>query len=263
MNKLMPIEFKTQRIITTKVLAEEFAASEKNINDNFSNNHTRFIEGKHYFKLEGQALKDFKNSLPDNIGEPLKFAPKLILWTEKGAARHAKILDTDEAWEVYEELEETYFRVKENKPTCIEDVLISQLQEMKALRGEFQNIKIESEKQKEEIEGIKDVITLEPNQWRKDTASLINKIATKLGGFEHIKSIREEAYKLLDSSYGVSLKSRLLNKQKKMALEGVPKYKIDKVNCLDVIADDKKLINGYISIIGKLAIKHGVKRETV
>ncbi|WP_415468557.1 hypothetical protein [Clostridium saccharoperbutylacetonicum] len=24
---------------------------------------------------------EFKNSLPDIIGEPLKFAPKLILWT--------------------------------------------------------------------------------------------------------------------------------------------------------------------------------------
>lgn len=47
--------------------------------------------------------------------EPFKFAPKLILWTDKGAARHAKILDTDEAWEVYEELEDTYFKVKENK----------------------------------------------------------------------------------------------------------------------------------------------------
>jgi len=260
MNKLIPVEFKTQRIITTKVLAEEFGTEERRITENFKRNEERFTEGKHYILLQGELLREFKSENAESVSANVN---KLYLWTEKGAARHAKILDTDEAWEVYEELEETYFRVKENKPTCIEDVLISQLQEMKALRGEFQSIKIESEKQKEELEGIKDVITLEPNQWRKDTASLINKIATKLGGFEHIKSIREEAYKLLDSSYGVSLKSRLLNKQKKMALEGVPKYKIDKVNCLDVIADDKKLINGYISIIGKLAIKNGVKREAV
>lgn len=113
-DKLIPVEYKNQRILTTKILAEEFGASEKNINDNFSNNHTRFIENKHYFKLEGQALKEFKNSLPDYIGEPLKFAPKLILWTDRGVARHAKILDTDEAWNVYEELEDTYFKIKEN-----------------------------------------------------------------------------------------------------------------------------------------------------
>lgn len=112
MNKLRPIEFKNQRIMTTKVLAEEFGTEEKNIQMNFSNNQSRFKEGKHFIELKGQALKDFKNSLPNEIGEPLKFAPKLILWTDRGAARHAKILDTDEAWEIYEELEENYFNPK-------------------------------------------------------------------------------------------------------------------------------------------------------
>ena len=37
----------------------------------------------------------------------------LTLWTEKGAARHAKILDTDQAWDIFEQLEEVYFAVKE------------------------------------------------------------------------------------------------------------------------------------------------------
>lgn len=261
MNKLMPVEFKNQRIMTTKVLAEEFGTEDKIISNNFNRNIDRFVEGKHYYKLEGAELKEFKGYHQND--ESLKYVSVLYLWTEKGAARHAKILDTDEAWEVFEELEETYFRIKENKPTCIEDILISQLQEMKLLKGDVQAIKLESAKQKEELEGIREAIVLNPNQWRKDTSDLINKIANKLGGFEHIKPVREEAYKILDNTYGVSLRTRLLNKQKKMALEGVPKYKIDKVNYLDVIADDKKLINGYISIIGKLAIKHGVKKEAI
>lgn len=75
MSKLIPLEFKNQRIMTTKVLAEQFGATEKNINDNFSNNKERFKEGKHFIRLEGQELKNFKNSLPDYIGEPLKYAP--------------------------------------------------------------------------------------------------------------------------------------------------------------------------------------------
>ncbi|MCJ8793617.1 ORF6N domain-containing protein, partial [Acinetobacter baumannii] len=37
----------------------------------------------------------------------------LILWTERGAARHAKMLDTDQAWEVFEQLEDCYFVRKE------------------------------------------------------------------------------------------------------------------------------------------------------
>lgn len=269
MNKLVPLEFKNQRIITTKILAEEFGTEEKNIQMNFSNNHTRFIEDKHYFKLEGQQLKEFKNSLPNDIGSPLKFASSLILWTDRGAARHAKILDTDEAWEVYEELEENYFNSKGVQAVDTSE-LSPELQMFKQIfdtvakqQLENKQIKAEIKETKEEIQGIRDVITMDSNQWRKDTATLINKIANKLGGFDHIKPIRDEAYKLLDNAYGVCLKTRLLNKQKKMALEGVPKYKIDKVNYLDVIADDKKLVNGYINIIAKLAIKYGVKKEVV
>ncbi|EID3015364.1 hypothetical protein LB105_005370, partial [Salmonella enterica] len=37
----------------------------------------------------------------------------LILWTERGAARHAKMLETDQAWEVFEKLEDCYFSQKQ------------------------------------------------------------------------------------------------------------------------------------------------------
>lgn len=123
---------------------------------------------------------------------------------------------------------------------------------------EQKKLKAAVEETKEEIKGIREAVTLEPNQWRKDTATLINKIAIKLGGFEHIKLIRDEAYSLLNSTYGVDIKRRLLNKKKNMALEGCSKSKIDKVNYLDVIAEDKKLINGYINIVGRLAVKYGI-----
>lgn len=115
MNNITIMEFNNQRIMTTKVLAEGYNTKEDNINKNFQRNSSRFIEGKHYYQLTGESLKEFKNSLPTESLEPIKFAPVLYLWTEKGAARHAKILETDEAWEVYEQLEETYFRVRENK----------------------------------------------------------------------------------------------------------------------------------------------------
>lgn len=147
MENLIPMEWNNQRIMTTKTLAECYGASEKNINDNFSNNKERFKEGKHYIKLEGKSLKEFKNSLPDEIGEPLKFAPKLMLWTERGALRHAKILDTDEAWEVYEELEETYFKARNmaNAPSyMIEDPI------KRAERW------IEEQKEKQKVEAERD-----------------------------------------------------------------------------------------------------------
>ncbi|MGL4108359.1 antA/AntB antirepressor family protein [Clostridium sp. LP20] len=123
---------------------------------------------------------------------------------------------------------------------------------------EQKKIKASIEETKEEIQGIRDAITLNPNQWRKDTATLINKIANKIGGFEYIRNVREESYKILNETYAVDVNRRLQNKKKNMALEGASKSKINNINPLDVIAEDKKLINGYINIVTKLAIKHGV-----
>lgn len=265
MKELVPINFNNQRIMTTKVLAEQFGTEEKNIQMNFSNNQGRFKEGKHYIELKGQALKDFKNSLPNEIGEPLKFAPKLILWTDRGAARHAKILDTDEAWEVYEDLEENYFNPKEKGQALNTSELSPELQMFnqmfKALANQElanKEMKADIEDNKKQLQGIRDIVALTPNAWRKDTASLISKIAMKLGGFEHIKDVREESYKILNETYKVDIKRRLINKRKNMALEGCSKSKINKLTYLDVIAEDEKLINGYINIIGKMAIKYGV-----
>lgn len=111
MQNLIPIEYNNQRIMTTKVLAEQFGTEENNIKVNFQRNSARFEEGKHYYKLDGKSLVDFKNRVTDSnlVG---KNANSLILWTDRGAARHAKILETDEAWQVYEKLEDTYFHVR-------------------------------------------------------------------------------------------------------------------------------------------------------
>ncbi|MDY4949001.1 MAG: ORF6N domain-containing protein [Clostridium cadaveris] len=264
MKELIPLEFKNQRIMTTKVLSEQFGTEDKIIHQNFKRNEDRFIEGKHYYKLEGEELKEFKANL--HLEGNLKFIPVLYLWTERGAARHAKILDTDEAWEVYEKLEETYFRVQEqSKPTCIEDLIIMQAQSLKDMREQVNQAnyhaleaKAEAEKSREEIQAMRDAITLDSNGWRKETTAIINKIATKLGGFSEVNLLKREIYKLLDTRLGVDVNRRLLEKKKRMALEGVCKSKIDKVNVLDVIAEDKKLIDGYVNIIRQYALKHNV-----
>ena len=106
---LVPVEWSSQRVLTTAQLAEHYECEVRHISENFKNNESRFKEGKHYFRLDGEALKTFKR-YSDDIGLPInKFSPTLYLWTERGAARHAKMLSTDRAWEVFEELEDFYF----------------------------------------------------------------------------------------------------------------------------------------------------------
>ncbi|MCC8375904.1 hypothetical protein CKY10_01360 [Photorhabdus sp. HUG-39] len=103
-------------VITTELLAELYGTEINNIQQNFKRNNDRFTQGKHYFKVEGSDLKELKNRLTGSQSVA-KRARSLMLWTERGAARHAKMLDTDKAWDVFEALEDCYFSQKDTIAT--------------------------------------------------------------------------------------------------------------------------------------------------
>ncbi|MDH0032008.1 MULTISPECIES: ORF6N domain-containing protein [unclassified Acinetobacter] len=105
------INFKSVPVITTAMLADFYGTDINNIQQNYTRNKGRFIEGKHFFKIVGQELKSFVTDLKSVAN--FSKVRSLILWTERGAARHAKMLDTDQAWEVFEQLEDCYFVRKE------------------------------------------------------------------------------------------------------------------------------------------------------
>lgn len=259
MSNLIPMEFNNQRIMTTKDLAEQFGTEDVRIQQNFLRNKERFKEGKHYYRLQGELLKEFKaNYLNDSN---LKFISDLILWTEKGAARHAKILDTDQAWEVYEALEETYFRVKEQNVAL--NQLSPELQLFNSLFKALANTELEQKRleqeiavTREEVAAVREVIEIVPsNSWRNETNGLIKKICFKTNDY---KTPKEEIYKALSQRASCDLKRRLENMRARLVLNGGSKSKADNLNYLDVIAEDKKLIEIYTSIVKEMAIKHKI-----
>ncbi|WP_304341122.1 ORF6N domain-containing protein [Metaclostridioides mangenotii] len=255
MNNLIPIKFKKQNVITTELLAEVYGTDTKNISNNFNNNKDKFEEGKHYYFLEGEELKEFKGNHMkyDN----LKFAPKLYLWTERGANRHCKILDTDKAWEQFDNLEETYFKVKENVSLNTQG-LSPQLQALISIELKQKQMEKDIADTKQDIKGIKDVVALSSINWRPDSTRLINAMASKLGDYGHIEALRNESYEQLEQRMACKLGVRLTYKRQRLADNGVCKSKRDKLNNLDVIADDKHLIEGYVAIVKEMAIKYGV-----
>ena len=133
----VPVEWNNERVLTTAQLAEYFECTPDRIYANFRNNRERFVEGVHFAKLAGENLTEFKkhvdsvydqvadsellelNSPQDRLNNLKKIqvvnkgARGLYVWTERGCARHAKILNTKVAWEVHEKLEDLYFRVKD------------------------------------------------------------------------------------------------------------------------------------------------------
>ncbi|ELN2576908.1 ORF6N domain-containing protein [Enterobacter kobei] len=102
------IEWCGVRVVTTDTLAKGYGVPENTIHKNLSNNRDRFVEDVHIFTLKGVALKAFRNHLND-IHSVNKHTSSLTLWTERGAARMSKIIDSDQAWAFFEKMEDSYF----------------------------------------------------------------------------------------------------------------------------------------------------------
>ena len=120
MNEIIKIEHNNERVLTTEQLAQAYECDGKQIKQNFNNNADRFVEGQHYFKLEGEALRKLR---VENID--LQISPmtrSLYLWTRRGASRHSKMLGTDKAWEMFDALEENYFNPRPKELTPAEQM---------------------------------------------------------------------------------------------------------------------------------------------
>lgn len=110
---LSPITHNQIPVITTELLAQLYCTEINNIKVNYTRNSERFVEGKHFFKVVGDELKNLRVTLSNSQTPVSPKTRSLILWTERGAARHAKMLETDQAWDVFERLEDCYFRQKD------------------------------------------------------------------------------------------------------------------------------------------------------
>ena len=145
MNELMVLEHNSIRVMTTEQLAEAYGCAPKQIQQNFNNNRVRFIAGKHFFVLEGQDLQTFRLQV-ENI--ELQISPKtrhLYLWTERGAARHSKMLGTERAWDVFDELEESYFNPMRNMTPeefllCSAQRMVEQAKAIKAANARIDKV---------------------------------------------------------------------------------------------------------------------------
>ena len=105
-----PIIHNQTPVITTELLAQFYGTEPVRIRQNHSRNEGRFVEGKHYFLVDGDKLRELKHRVSQSYSVKIaRNVRSLILWTERGAARHAKMLETDQAWEVFERLEDCYF----------------------------------------------------------------------------------------------------------------------------------------------------------
>lgn len=250
-----------KKCISDKTIAEIHDMKVFHVRELINGNTRRFTKNVDLIDLKQrigevdtlELLRDM-----DYAKQSITQAEHIYILSERGYAKLTKIMDTDLAWEIHDKLIDDYFQLRDSKSESDLQGLSPQLQVMIKLELEQKRQAEKLEEVDRKVDSIKEVVALRPNAWRKDTGSIINKIAYSLGGAEHIRAIREESYKALEERMHVALNIRLANKKKTNALNGMCKSKLDKMNQLDVIADDPKLIEGYIAIIKEMAIRYAV-----
>lgn len=113
--ELQIVEYRGQRVVTTEQMAAGYGTTVDRIRQNFNRNKSRFAEEKHYFQIEGEELNDLRVSFSDaQISSKTR---SLTLWTERGAANHSKMLETDQAWNYFDDLTEFYFTRRDSITT--------------------------------------------------------------------------------------------------------------------------------------------------
>lgn len=245
-------EYEGKRVVTFKDIDMVHNRPEGTARKRFNDNKKHFIEGEDFYILDQPSeIRTLGITRPQG-GTP----QSVTLIFESGYLMLAKSLTDDLSWDVQRKLVNDYFTVKEVQSKFSD--LSPQLQLLI-------NIETQQKQQQKEIDNVNtrldnmvDVISLDKNSWRKDSQHLISKISTKIGGFECMKNVYQEVFQLVEERAGVALGTRLTNKRNRMAGEGVCKSKRDKLTKIDIIAEDKKLIEIYVAIVKEMAIKYGV-----
>jgi len=260
MNELTVVSINGQLVTDSREVAEMIGKQHSNLMRDIHGYKEVLDQNSNLNSADFFILSSYQND--NNQSYPC------YLLTKKGCDMVANKM-TGEKGVLFTAIYVTRFEEMENnireqqKPACIEDVLIQSLQEMKAVRQQLNEVNHrvlqvneKTEAVQNDLQSMRDVYTLSPDGWRSDTSKLINAIANRLGGFEHIRHVREESYKILDERAGARLGIRLTNMKKNVLVETGSKSKAEKVSKLDVIAADKRLVEVYCLIVKEMAIKY-------
>lgn len=262
-------EYHNIRVLITQQLAECYGTTTDTITKNFNRNKDRYIEGKHYIALEGENKNDFLNQGQFDRG--LKNAKTLYLWTEKGAFLHAKSLNTDEAWDVYDRLVESYFSVRQK--VIDRSQLSPQMQMLYAMMDEQAKVELEQKRQARQIERVEEkqrVLseTFENPSNKEDFKSWCKKCIKKIADTpkfcrEHYVNTRyhdawNESYARLSEKRACRLGQRVKTAREKAEKNGASQSQIREITYLSIITDDKDLKPVYETVIKEMMLAYCV-----
>lgn len=244
-----------KRALLLKELSEIHDQELKELNRRINENRKRFIDGKDIIDLlsGSNPLREFAK---ENGWIGSNRAQNVFILSERGYSKLLKILEDDKAWELYDQFVDDYFQMRQQLDTS---KLSPELQMFNTILQSLAKAELEQKQLANEVQGIREVVALNSADWRKDANTIINKVAQKRGGFQAYQDVRNEVYQEVERRGGFQLNTRLTNKRRRLADEGVSKSRRDKLTKVDVIGDDKRLIEIYLAVVKEFAIANKVE----
>lgn len=158
------------------------------------------------------------------------------------------VLFTAEYVTRFEEMEN---ELKQKTPTTTLEVLQGTINQM-----------VEQEQKINKLEGkvnnISNLVTLTSDEWREKVTVIIKKIARNWTGVDPYRSVINLSYERLEKRAGCNLKVRLNNRKERAAAQGMPKSYVQKINKLDCISEEKRLVEIYLQVVKEMAIQFKV-----
>ncbi|WP_433958883.1 BRO-N domain-containing protein [Cytobacillus horneckiae] len=132
---------------------------------------------------------------------------------------------------------------------------------LEVLQGAI-NQMVEQDKRMNQLEGqvnnISNIVSMSNVGWREKVKVILRKIAKNWTGVEPYRSVINLSYERLEERAGCKLDLRLNNRKERAIAQGMNKSYVSKINKLDVIAEEKRLVEIYIQVIKEMAIQFRV-----
>ena len=250
--------YKGQRVVTLKDIDTVHERPDGTARRNFNSNKQRFVEGKHFFIVSSDEIRTsglFPISDSDHMAK--------VLMTEQGYLKLVKSFTDDLAWEVQDQLIDSYFKVRQ----VTSEELSPELQMLQGLLNQMVQKELTDKERDRQIaearriadraaeatENIKEAVKPILDNWREGINLKFNRI--QKNSDKPFNLLRSEMYIELERRAGCDLSARLRNKRQRMADQGRTKTEINNANKMDIIGEDKKLREIFSKIVQEYEIK--------
>ena len=255
--------WKGQRVVTYDDIARVHDMTRKNVESAYVRHKNELFEGEDYYNLKGEEARKYMASIGScKLQEAKKGGIQVVkLFTESGYMILACTFRGEKSAQIRRMLVNSYFKVcklaKEN--TVFEKKVAIAMNELRnkqlqilGSQNKMQEALKELQKKQEDtskyIKQLDSYFRITMKNWRQAANYVVNTAYRQDASYSR-REYYNEMYSEFEKDTGVRLKTRQKNMQEKSK---------EKISVLDVVASDKKLIKGFIQVVGAFAMRHHI-----